>query len=129
MGQGEPNRTGPGRAGPAEPRWTHVALPVSDADRAIAFYTELTPLVVVAEHEDPSGRSVWLSHEGQVDTPFVLVLVAMAGERPGPTLAPFAHLGIELPNRADVDAIAERARAMGCLRWEPMQMPEHIGYI
>ena len=31
-----------------QPRWTHVAIPVSDLDRSIDFYTKLTPLVVVA---------------------------------------------------------------------------------
>ena len=122
-----------------EPRWTHVALPVSDLDRAIDFYTQLTPLVVVARNEDENGRGAWLSNDKQVETPFVLVISefvpAVAGRfgiEPGKqvtTLAPFAHIGIELPNREDVDAIAERARQMGCLHWEPMQMPEHIGYI
>ena len=45
------------------------------------------------------------------------------------TLAPFAHLGIELPNREDVDTVAEKARAIGALEWEPMDMAAHIGYI
>jgi lactoylglutathione lyase len=122
-----------------EPRWTHVALPVSDLDRAIEFYTSLTPLVVVARNEDVNGRGAWLSNDKQVETPFVLVIsefvpevAARFGIEPGkpvPTLAPFAHIGIELPNREDVDAIADKAREMGCLQWEPQQMPEHIGYI
>ena len=122
-----------------EPRWTHVALPVSDLDRAIEFYTSLTPLVVVARNEDVNGRGAWLSNDKQVETPFVLVISEFVPEmaknfgiepgKPVPTLAPFAHIGIELPNREDVDAIAERAREMGCLQWEPKQMPEHIGYI
>jgi len=121
------------------PRWTHVALPVSDLERSIAFYTSLTPLVVVARHADESGKGVWLSNDKQVDAPFVLVLsefvpaVARQFELepgvPHRTLGPFSHIGVELPTRADVDAIAERARAMGCLEWEPHQMPEHIGYI
>ena len=45
------------------------------------------------------------------------------------TLGPFAHIGVELPNKEDVDAIAERARDLGALHWEPRQMPAHIGYI
>ena len=44
-------------------------------------------------------------------------------------LAPFAHIGIELPSRADVDAVAEKARILGTLEWEPRQMAPHIGYI
>ena len=56
------------------PRWTHIALPVSDLDRSIEFYTALTPLVVVHRHEDANGRSAWLSNDHQVVDPFVLVL-------------------------------------------------------
>jgi lactoylglutathione lyase len=122
-----------------EPRWTHVAVPISDLDRSIEFYTSLTPLVVVARHEDENGRGAWLSNDKQVETPFVLVLsqliptVAQQFDiepgKPVRTLGPFAHIGIELPRKEDVDAMAARAREMGVLAWEPRQMPEHIGYI
>jgi lactoylglutathione lyase len=124
---------------PTRPRWTHVAIPVTDLDKAIDFYTSLTPLVVVARNEDENGRGAWLSNEGQVEDPFVLVIaefVPEAAERfgrrsgePQPTLAPFAHLGIELPTREDVDRMAERARELGALVWEPRWMAPHIGYI
>ena len=122
-----------------EPRWTHVAVPVSDLERSIEFYTALTPLVVVAQHDDENGKGAWLSNDKQVETPFVLVLsqliptVAQQFDiepgKPVRTLGPFAHIGIELPRKEDVDAMAEQARAMGVLAWEPRQMPEHIGYI
>lgn len=121
------------------PRWTHVAIPVSDLDRAIEFYTTLTPLVVVARNEDENGRGAWLSNDKQVEDPFVLVIAEFLpevaerfGQEPGkphPTLAPFAHIGIELPRREDVDAVAQRAREMGALHWEPREMAAHIGYI
>lgn len=123
----------------AGPRLTHVALPCSDLDRSIDFYTSVTPLVVVARHEDTGGRAAWLSNEGQARDPFVLVLAelppaAAAGMglepgRPMTTLSPFAHIGIEMPERADVDAVAETGRALGALHWEPRDMAEHIGYI
>ncbi|MBO0729077.1 MAG: VOC family protein [Acidimicrobiaceae bacterium] len=123
----------------AEPRWTHIAIPVSNLERAIEFYTTLTPLVVVARHQTDDGRGAWLSNDKQVETPFVLVISEFVPEvarrfdlvpgEPHATLAPFAHIGIELPNKEDVDAMAERAREMGALHWEPRQMPEHIGYI
>lgn len=113
------------------PRWTHIAIPCGDIDRSTAFYLAYTPLVVLAERQDDDGRTVWLSHDGQVDSPFVLVLsmVFKDAGRPQPTMAPFAHIGIEVPQRADVDAIADRARADGCLVWEPRDMPAPIGYI
>jgi lactoylglutathione lyase len=122
-----------------EPRWTHVALPVSDLDRSIEFYEAVTPLVLVTKNVDENGRGAWLSNKGQVETPFVLVLAEFKPEigarfgitagQPVPTLAPFAHIGIELPNREDVDAVADKARERGSLQWEPMDMAEHIGYI
>ena len=67
-----------------------------------------------------------------VDKPFIIVLVSFFHDQPkGPraTLAPFAHLGIEMPTRDEVDRIAERGRAAGCLAWEPQQLPPPIGYV
>jgi catechol 2,3-dioxygenase-like lactoylglutathione lyase family enzyme len=125
-------------------RWTHVAIPVSDVDRSIEFYTALTPLVVVLRTQDAAGRGAWLSNDHEVSAPFVLVRVEFAADaeegvgasgegaaarRPIATLAPFAHLGIELPQRSDVDAMAERARALGALHWEPAQLAPHVGYV
>ncbi|SHN14906.1 VOC family protein [Cryptosporangium aurantiacum] len=122
-----------------EPRWTHVALPVTDLERSIEFYTTVTPLVLVTRNVDDNGQGAWLSNKNQVDSPFVLVLAEFKPEigknfgiepgRKATTLAPFAHLGIELPNREDVDAVAEKARAVGALEWEPRDMAAHIGYI
>lgn len=114
-----------------EARWTHIALPSSDLDAAIEFYTTMTPLVVVATHRDDAGRNAWLSNDKQVETPFVLVLVEFAKDKgkKQPQLSPFAHLGMEVPQRSDVDAIAERAREAGCLHWEPQELPPPVGYI
>jgi catechol 2,3-dioxygenase-like lactoylglutathione lyase family enzyme len=123
----------------SQARWTHVALPVSNLDRSVEFFTSMTPLVVVARFEDERARGAWLSNDKQVQDPFVLVLSEFAprlaqlfGMTPGEphaTLAPFAHIGIELPTKDDVDAIAARARALGALYREPAQMPDPIGYI
>ena len=113
------------------PRWTHVALPTGNLDKAIEFYTSLTPLVVVERFRDDAGESAWLSNDKQADTPMVLVLVSFSQDRGGQLglLTPFAHLGIEVPERSDVDAMAERARELGSLHWEPRDMPGPVGYI
>jgi lactoylglutathione lyase len=118
-------------AGPAAPRWTHIALPSSDLDASIAFYESFTPLVLLSRREDADGQSAWLSHAGQIDNPFVLVLVMFWRDKgtPAPTMAPFAHIGIEVPERDDVIAIAERAREAGCLSWEPTDLPQPVGFI
>ncbi|RCG29994.1 VOC family protein [Sphaerisporangium album] len=114
-----------------EARWTHIALPSSDLDAAVEFYTAMTPLVLVSTHEDEHGRNAWLSNPGQVETPFVLVLVEFAKDkgRPCPQLTPFAHLGMEVPRREDVDEAARLARERGCLHWEPMPLPPPVGYV
>jgi catechol 2,3-dioxygenase-like lactoylglutathione lyase family enzyme len=113
------------------PRWTHIALPTGDLDAAVAWYQRYTPLVVLDRRDDTDGRTAWLCHEGQVDNPFVLVLVMFfrSQGRAQPQLSPFAHLGIEVPHRSDVDRLAELARAEGCLSWEPTDMPPPVGYI
>lgn len=118
-------------AGLSQARWTHIALPSSDLDASIEFYTSMTPLVVVATFADADGRSAWLSNEKQWETPFVLVLVDFnsAHGKPAPIMAPFAHIGIEVPRRLDVDEMAVRARAAGCLHWEPRDLPDPVGYI
>ncbi|MEJ3746816.1 VOC family protein [Actinomycetes bacterium KLBMP 9797] len=112
-------------------RWTHVALPTGDLAKSIAFYTSLTPLVVVERFADDAGESAWLSNDQQVETPFVLVLVSFHKDRGGQLglLKPFAHIGIEVPSREDVDAFAERAREMGALHWEPQYVNEQVGYV
>ena len=113
------------------PRWTHIALPSSDIEASVAWYTKYTPLVVLDRREDADGKNAWLAHEGQVENPFVLVLVMFYKDQgvKQPQLAPFAHIGIEVPTRDDVDRIADIARADGCLTWEPRDMPPPIGYI
>ncbi len=128
--------TGAGAAGTggseiSSPCWTHIALPSGDLDKSIEFYRSMTPLVVVATREDVDGRNAWLSNPGQWENPFVLVLSAFhsAHGNPQGIMKPFAHIGIEVPRREDIDEIAEKARAAGCLSWEPRQMPDPIGYI
>jgi catechol 2,3-dioxygenase-like lactoylglutathione lyase family enzyme len=114
-----------------EARWTHVALPAGDLDASIQFYTSMTPLVVVERFSDDDGESAWLSNDKQAETPFVLVLVSFNKDKGGKLglLQPFAHLGMEVPERGDVDAIADKARTAGVLHWEPTQMPGPVGYI
>lgn len=113
------------------PRWTHIALPASDLDASLRWYGRFTPLTVIDRREDADGQTAWLSHEGQAENPFVLVLVMFYAERgtPHPQLAPFAHLGIEVPTRADVDRLADEARAEGCLHWEPADIGPPVGYV
>jgi lactoylglutathione lyase len=118
-----------------EPRWTHIALRVRDMDATIAWYAEYTPLELIDRREDEMGYGAWLGMPGKTNNPFILVLAQFFPDKdpfadaPIATLAPFAHFGIELPMKEDVEAIAERAKRDGCLGMPPTMMPQPIGYI
>jgi catechol 2,3-dioxygenase-like lactoylglutathione lyase family enzyme len=113
------------------PRWTHVALPSLDIDKSIAWYQEFTPLVVVERFEDAMGKSAWLGHEGQADPPFVLVLVMFYKDqgKAQPQLAPFAHIGIEVPELQQLHELAARAQSAGCLALAPLHLPPPVGHV
>ncbi len=118
-------------AGLVVPRWTHVALPVGDLDSSIVWYEQFTPLQLIQRRADDAGQSAWLGHAASTVHPFVLVLVDFNEHHGGkqPKLFPFAHLGMEMPERADVDAIAAKAAAAGCLEREPIDLPQPVGYV
>lgn len=117
---------------PTTARFTHVALPCCNLDATIAWYEQFTPLRLLQRREDADGVSAWIGQPDMVEKPFIIVLVSFFRDQPNgpqPMLAPFAHLGIELPTKADVDTVAELGRAAGCLAWEPQQLPQPIGYV
>lgn len=120
---------------PSSPRWTHVALRVGDMDASIAWYESMTPLRLLDRRSDPEGYGAWLGDPDTAEHPFVLVLVQFFPESdpfddtPLATLNPFAHLGIELPERADVDAVAARAEEAGCLAMAATALPAPVGYV
>jgi len=120
---------------PPTARWTHIALRVSDIDASIDWYTTFTPLALLDRRQDDLGFGAWLGQPDAADRPFILVLAQFLpatdpfGAYPQEVLAPFAHLGIELPEHADIDDVAARAEAVGCLAMAPTEMPAPIGYI
>ena len=120
---------------PTEARWTHIALRVSSMDATIEWFLEFTPLELIDRREDEAGYGAWLGMPGETNNPFILVLAQFFPDKdpfadaPLATLAPFAHIGIELPRKEDVDAIAERGKVAGCLGMPPTMMPQPIGYI
>ncbi len=57
----------------------------------------------------PTATAPGSAIRDQVDKPFILVLVSFKRDMdkgPQPIMAPFAHIGIEVTSRAEVDAIA-----------------------
>lgn len=120
---------------PTEARWTHVALRVGDIDATIEWYTTMTPLELIDKRQDDMGFGAWLGMPGETNNPFILVVAQFLPETdpfkdaPIEVLAPFAHLGMELPSKEAVDEIAARGEAAGCLAMPARMMPPPIGYI
>ena len=121
--------------GPKRPTWTHIAFAVKDVDATIAWYESFTHLTLLARSEDADGKNAWIGDASNAESPFVLVVGQFfEGHDPfapaaHPPMGPFAHIGIELPSKAAIDAIAEKAKAEGCLAFGPKLMPKQIGYI
>ena len=115
--------------------WTHIALHCKNIDEMIAWYEQHTHFSLLFKEEDPFGAGAWMGDKSQVEQPFVLVFQQFAeGNDPfSPAehhpLGPFAHIGIEVPKKEDVDDIAAKAEKTGSLIMGPVRMPKRIGYI
>lgn len=120
---------------PTKPTWTHIALRVADIDASIEWYTRYTPLELLERREDDMGYGAWLGEPDSVERPFILVLAHFIPATdpfkafPQEVLAPFAHLGIELPTREAIDDAAAEAEAGGFLAMPAQQLPPPIGYV
>ena len=104
---------------------THVALTIRDADASIDFYARFGGFDVVHERTDPDTgrRVVWISDRTR---PFVLVLIEVP--EPAYPLAGSNHLGVGVADRAEVDRLAQLARAEGCLALAPTDSGPPVGY-
>lgn len=108
------------------PALTHIALHVRDLDACAAFYRDFCGLVLVHEREEHGRRVLWLAEPGR-EREFILVMIP-GGPGRAQAADDFSHLGFALASAAEVDAIAARARAAGCLLWEPRREPYPVGY-
>ena len=108
---------------------------VADIDASIAWYERFTPLRLLEKRQDDLGFGAWLGQPESVERPFILVLAQFLPATdpfkayPQEVLAPFAHLGIELPTREALDEAARGAEEAGCLAMAPQQLPPPIGYV
>jgi catechol 2,3-dioxygenase-like lactoylglutathione lyase family enzyme len=106
---------------------THIALHVRDLAACVAFYRDYCGLRVVHERgNDQSGRVAWLAEPGK-EKEFVIVMLS-GGRGRDQAEDDYGHLGFAVDDRADVDRIADRARAAGCLAWPPREEPYPVGY-
>ena len=107
---------------------THLALHVRDVEACVAFYARHCDMRVIHERpkESVGSRIVWMAEPGR-EREFIFVLLP-GGPGRDQTDTDFSHLGFALESRAAVDAAAERARADGCLVWEPREEQYPVGY-
>jgi catechol 2,3-dioxygenase-like lactoylglutathione lyase family enzyme len=104
---------------------THIALPVSNIEQSIEFYTTYAQMQVVHRRIDANaGVAVaWLSDNTR---PFVIVLIQTNSVHP--VLSPFAHLGVGCKSREAMDVLCDKARQEGILVEEPKDSGYPVGY-
>lgn len=104
---------------------THIALPVSNVERSIEFYSTYAGMQVIHRRIDAATgvAVVWLTDNTR---PFVIVLIQTASVHP--VLSPLAHLGIGCKSREEMDALCELASQSGVLIEEPKDSGSPIGY-
>lgn len=113
-------------SGPSRQSLTHIALQVRDLSASIDFYRAYCGLEIVHDRTDRGTRVVWLAENGR-ERDLILVLIP-GGHGRTPPSDDYSHLGFALASRAEVDSVAERARAEGRLLWPPKQEPFPVGY-
>lgn len=104
---------------------THIALPVSDMNRSLAFYAKYARMQIVHQrrNDETGSEVVWISDHTR---PFVIVLISTATvEHP---LLPWSHLGVGCESREEVDRLCREAQAEGILITEPTDSGYPVGY-
>ncbi|NET47728.1 MAG: VOC family protein [Merismopedia sp. SIO2A8] len=111
---------------------THIALPVANVNRSIAFYAAYANMTVVHQRIDAETGVpvVWLSDRTR---PFVIVLIQVESSQVEPqavhpVLSPIAHLGVGCPSREAVDTLCAKAEQKGYLLQAPQDSGYPIGY-
>ena len=109
-----------------KPTLTHIALHVENLEACLSFYEEYCGLAVVHRREEYGKTVVWMAEQGREEE-FILVLIP--GGPPRDQLDnDYSHLGFALESKTAVNALADKARAEGCLLWEPEDHPYPVGY-
>ncbi len=103
--------------------FTHVALTCSDLERTAAFYRRYAAMKVVHQREDEGTKVAWLADGTR---PFCIVFLEDADV--GAPLGPFAHLGVAVGSRAEVDRLIAQAEAEGVTVKGPFDYGPPVGY-
>lgn len=107
------------------PKLTHIALRVSNIDQSAEFYETYTGLKLISMREEKEGRVAWLGNP-DVKEQFIIVLLEFPfqkSEQPR-----FDHIGLDVPSRACVDEINQKAKDDGILFMEAKDHGKITGY-
>jgi catechol 2,3-dioxygenase-like lactoylglutathione lyase family enzyme len=104
---------------------THIALPVSDIEQSIEFYSTYAGMQVVHRRIDAQAgvAVVWLTDRTR---PFAIVLIETDSVHS--VLSPLAHLGVGCKSRESMDTLCQKARQEGVLLEEPKDSGYPVGY-
>ncbi len=103
--------------------FTHVALQVADLDRALDFYARFAAMTPVHRRTGSDGvRVAWITDHTR---PFVVVLLETAVSHP---LGGWAHLGVGMASRDEVDRAVAAARTEGVVVHGPFDSGPPVGY-
>ncbi|MFI5345401.1 MAG: VOC family protein [Elusimicrobiota bacterium] len=105
-------------------KFTHVTFVVADIDKTVEFYREFFGLTVVRDRRAEGGSTVWLGPATPKGTAPAYVLVIEKGE----VKNRLDHLGFQCAAKADVDALAAKAKARGALAEGPKDSGGAVGY-
>lgn len=108
------------------PTLTHLALHVPDLDACVAFYREFCGMAVTHQRAGKGSRIVWMAEPGK-EHEFIFVIMP-GGQDRGLAADDYSHFGFAVASREQVDAIAAKAQAAGCLIWAPRDEPYPVGY-
>ncbi len=101
---------------------THVALTVTDLDASLAFWATYANMSVVHRRRD-DGEVAWIS---DLTRPFVMVLIETdAVSHP---LGGWAHIGVGVDSRDEVNARCAAAAAKGITVLGPIDSGPPVGY-
>ena len=110
-----------------KPKFTHVALLVSDVDRTADFYIKYCGLKILNRRTDlkTGYHVIWMGE----NLDFVIVAFESDKEPIQSLSKPLSHLGFSLNSKEEVDTVANLAREEGLLNYGPVYFDPVVGYI
>ena len=103
---------------------THMALRCRDTTVTAKFYEAVCGMSIVHERDGDEMPVYWVSAR-PLGVDFVLVLLSGGEQGSAPRMD---HLGFTVETREHVDRVAERARELGILEYEPQDSGPPVGY-